>query len=424
MLENVRGLSGAPFAGYRQPGARPPEELGYAADWQVLNACEFGVPQLRPRFILVAMRAGVYEHFAWPSAVRTPPTVGETLHELMAAGGWPGADAWAERANGIGPTLVGGSRKHGGPDLGPTRAREAWLRLGVDGKGLADAPPGPIPSPQPPAPADPADGRRDPGLPAQLAVLRPQDRGLPPDRQRLPAAGRTRGRRQHPVGHPGGPRGRDGPGAAAARGMTGPLVTSPEASPVISGEQQPLFVPAARPVPSHGDDPELDRVEAELYRCDPDGSGVAGVLRDTLDQLYDGQHTGRWNFDQLHKTEKTHMGTLVEINLHRHFGFDDGDVTDYRIAGIEVDCKYSMKLGWLGTATGSRRRAVPGADGQRRLPFVGRRADPGPRDRPARQPEPGRQTAAGRLPGGSRSGGCGPRAGQLRREPSSCSWTR
>ena len=61
----------------------------------------------------------------------------------MAADGWPGAAAWAERANGIGPTLVGGSRKHGGPDLGPTRAREAWLRLSVDGKGLADAPPGP-----------------------------------------------------------------------------------------------------------------------------------------------------------------------------------------------------------------------------------------------------------------------------------------
>jgi DNA (cytosine-5)-methyltransferase 1 len=143
MLENVRGLSGARFAGYRDQVLGRLHELGYSADWQVLNACEFGVPQLRPRFILVAMRAGVYEHFAWPSAVRTPPTVGETLRGLMAAGGWAGADAWAERANGIGPTLVGGSRKHGGPDLGPTRAREAWLRLGVDGKGLADAPPGP-----------------------------------------------------------------------------------------------------------------------------------------------------------------------------------------------------------------------------------------------------------------------------------------
>jgi hypothetical protein len=97
--------------------------------------------------------------------------------------------------------------------------------------------------------------------------------------------------------------------------------------------------------PLPGDDPELDAVEAELYQLDPSGDRVASVLRDTLDQLYDGQHTGRWSYDQLHKTEKTHMGTLVEINLHRAFDFDDGDATDYRIAGIEVDCKYSMSFG-------------------------------------------------------------------------------
>jgi hypothetical protein len=97
--------------------------------------------------------------------------------------------------------------------------------------------------------------------------------------------------------------------------------------------------------PPRGADPELDVVQAELYRLDAGGHQVATVLRDTLDQLYDGQHTGRWNYDQLHKTEKTHMGTLVEINLHRRFGFGDGDTTDYRIAGIEVDCKYSMTYG-------------------------------------------------------------------------------
>jgi DNA (cytosine-5)-methyltransferase 1 len=141
MLENVPGLSTARFADYRDVVRSRLHELGYETDWQVLSASEFGVPQLRPRFILVAMRADAYAHFEWPHAIRTPPTVGETLRDLMAAGGWRGADAWAKQASGIGPTLVGGSRKHGGPDLGPTRAREAWLKLGVDGKGLADAPP-------------------------------------------------------------------------------------------------------------------------------------------------------------------------------------------------------------------------------------------------------------------------------------------
>jgi DNA (cytosine-5)-methyltransferase 1 len=141
MLENVRGLATGRFTGYREQVAARLERLGYQVEWQVLNACEFGVPQLRPRFILVALAPEAARHFRWPSAQGTPPTVGEVLRDLMAADGWPGAEAWARKANGIGPTLVGGSRKHGGPDLGPTRARAAWLKLGVDGRGLADAPP-------------------------------------------------------------------------------------------------------------------------------------------------------------------------------------------------------------------------------------------------------------------------------------------
>lgn len=141
MLENVRGLSSAKFSGYRQQVIDRLVELGYKTHWQVLNASEFGVSQLRPRFILVALRPEAFEHFTWPRAEGTPPTVGETLKGAMAVDGWPGAEAWAKQANSIAPTLVGGSRKHGGPDLGPTRAREAWLKLGVNGKVLADAPP-------------------------------------------------------------------------------------------------------------------------------------------------------------------------------------------------------------------------------------------------------------------------------------------
>lgn len=138
MLENVRGLSTVKFQMYRHSIQDQLSKMGYDSDWQVLNACEFGVPQLRPRFILVATQRRYFKRFRWPGAEGTPPTVGEVLFPLMARDGWPGAEAWAERAGGIGPTIVGGSRKHGGPDLGPTRARAAWLELGVDGKGLAN----------------------------------------------------------------------------------------------------------------------------------------------------------------------------------------------------------------------------------------------------------------------------------------------
>ncbi len=95
-------------------------------------------------------------------------------------------------------------------------------------------------------------------------------------------------------------------------------------------------------------DPEIAAVEMELRSLDPDGTKTARVLRDTIDQLYDGQRTGRYKWEQLYKTEKTHCGTLVEINLQREFKFADGEEMDFRIADIEVDCKYSQKNGgWM-----------------------------------------------------------------------------
>lgn len=141
MLENVKGLASARFAPYRTSILEELGRLGYEAKWQLLYSSEFGVPQLRPRFILVAMRANSFDSFEWPGAVDSPSAVGETLLPLMRADGWGGADRWAKKANGIAPTIVGGSKRHGGADLGPTRARQAWLKLGVDGRGIADAAP-------------------------------------------------------------------------------------------------------------------------------------------------------------------------------------------------------------------------------------------------------------------------------------------
>lgn len=143
MLENVRGLLDPQFDGYRQGVNERLRSIGYEPYWKLLNASDYGVPQLRPRVIMVAIQDGLRE-FQWPEPNRDPALpVGEALKDLMGANGWEGVDDWARRASTIAPTLVGGSKKHGGPDLGPTRARKAWLALGVDGKTIAEEAPGP-----------------------------------------------------------------------------------------------------------------------------------------------------------------------------------------------------------------------------------------------------------------------------------------
>ena len=142
MIENVRGFLGAIFEDYRGYIKGELKKLGYEAHWRLFNASDYGVPQLRPRVIIVALRDDIKDNFEWPApSPQDAPTVGETLVDLMAANGWRGATKWARRANEVAPTLVGGSKKHGGPDLGPTRARAAWATLGVNGKSIADEAP-------------------------------------------------------------------------------------------------------------------------------------------------------------------------------------------------------------------------------------------------------------------------------------------
>lgn len=142
MLENVRGLMDIVFDTYRGRVEKQLKKLGYTPSWRLLNASDYGVPQLRPRVVFVGVRNEYADKFSWPEPNTDPPlTVGETLRDLMGANGWEGADAWADQANTIAPTLVGGSKKHGGPDLGPTRARRAWAALNVDGRTLAEEAP-------------------------------------------------------------------------------------------------------------------------------------------------------------------------------------------------------------------------------------------------------------------------------------------
>lgn len=190
MIENVRGILEPPefFIEYRIKILNSLRKAGYAVPkidfhqspkaqdiamrkvWRRLDAKDFGVPQLRPRAILVAIHEDALNEsphdFEWPAFLRADEaTVFSHLEKTMrerCGDYWelnqdgrhakPGDrtgknvyDDWydaAEKAaaagRGVAPTLVGGSKKHGGADLGPTRAKRAWAAMNVDAMGLAN----------------------------------------------------------------------------------------------------------------------------------------------------------------------------------------------------------------------------------------------------------------------------------------------
>ncbi|WP_324793827.1 DNA (cytosine-5-)-methyltransferase [Streptomyces cyaneofuscatus] len=151
MIENVRGLlePREKFQDYREELLERLESMGYGkCYWEVLEAKNYGVPQLRPRAILVALKTAYLPFFAQAKPKKLPVrTVGAALEVTMAKR-FAGVDdpraedtlkKWREKAfKGVAPTLVGGSKKHGGADLGPTRAKKAWAALGVCGLGVAN----------------------------------------------------------------------------------------------------------------------------------------------------------------------------------------------------------------------------------------------------------------------------------------------
>ncbi|MCK1817472.1 DNA cytosine methyltransferase [Streptomyces sp. XM4011] len=315
MIENVRGILEPPevFIEYRMGIIEKLRDYGYevpdipelaAADeqdaamrkaWRRLDARDFGVPQLRPRAILAAVHQdwSGKRPFRWPLRKSGPaPSVLDTLAASMEARCRPFWDKnedgrtvterqrakgvrtgetvfldWHNQADkarsssteGIAPTLVGGSKKHGGPDLGPTRAKRAWETLGVDASGVANDP-------------DKCDPKRDlfrdagPMLTVQQAAML---QGFPPEWEFQ--GGKTARYRQVGNAFP--------PPVAEAVGRAILAVLRPETAPsfaedyvVEACEERDLpqpraeYLPFPSPVPGErrpaGDDRRRDRVGA------------------------------------------------------------------------------------------------------------------------------------------------------------------
>lgn len=142
LIENVSGILDAKFCGFRDQVVNGLTKTGLTVvDWREFNAVDFGVPQTRARSFLVAVRDHA-DKFVWPRPLKSNPvTVAQAIGDIMGSCGWRGLREWLKKANGVAPTLVGGSKKHGGADVGPSRTKERWRQLGVDGVVFADAPP-------------------------------------------------------------------------------------------------------------------------------------------------------------------------------------------------------------------------------------------------------------------------------------------
>lgn len=144
LIENVVGISQVTHGVRRLQVYSELERMGYDAEWRIIEGPDFGLAQNRRRAILVALRRGLMHRFRWPLAPEMAPTsVGSRLKDLMGARGWVRLDQWVAGADGLAPTLIGGSAKKMGIDLAQPNSRQAWFNIGVDPRKPAKEAPDP-----------------------------------------------------------------------------------------------------------------------------------------------------------------------------------------------------------------------------------------------------------------------------------------
>lgn len=71
LLENVPGLAYDVHRDALNLIVRRTAELGYESTWRILNAADYGVPQIRHRFFMVGVRDG--QHFEFPAPTHRDP---------------------------------------------------------------------------------------------------------------------------------------------------------------------------------------------------------------------------------------------------------------------------------------------------------------------------------------------------------------
>jgi len=103
--------------------------------------------------------------------------------------------------------------------------------------------------------------------------------------------------------------------------------------------------------PNQAETSSIDAALSEVCRflmAKPDLLSIVGrAIRRSFDEVIDAPRTGRYRIEQLEKTEKTYIGTKIEIVLRSELELARGDVLDNLISGHEVDTKFTIGSTWM-----------------------------------------------------------------------------
>ena len=109
-------------------------------------------------------------------------------------------------------------------------------------------------------------------------------------------------------------------------------------------------VPPSVVEPGHQDHDLLSGLAKEIIAR---AGGIAALeakfpamLRECIDDVIMTPKTGRRSYDELEKTEKTYIGTRVEIELRAMLNLPKGKL-DTEILGVDVDIKNTMGSNWM-----------------------------------------------------------------------------
>jgi hypothetical protein len=102
---------------------------------------------------------------------------------------------------------------------------------------------------------------------------------------------------------------------------------------------------------TNNDSKLLQNLEKAIFRSakgrDRFQREVPILLRKAIDEVIDSARTDRVTLNETEKTEKTYLGTKVEILLRNFLEFPRGEVLDLSVDGIEVDIKNTMHGNWM-----------------------------------------------------------------------------